>query len=662
MDLRKYIRKILSESLIGEDYPTQFDMNVFKSLKTFKERIEYCQSNLKRLNSGSSRIAYQIDDNKVLKLAKNKKGIEQNETEIDRGASGSYFSSILAQIFDSHPDGLWVEMELDRKINSGEFRMITKFQIEDIGKYLINFQKENSGQKSQYHLQQPLVDRLDNDEFVQQLREFVAGTDALAGDLGQISSYGVVNREGEDTLVLIDFGITTGIYKDFYTESKLNELIKKTINESVIKEYLTHDTVALKSYFSLTDEQHKQYLPEQFSYFFKDFLIEEGIEFEMPKTTVPSDYMDEPDVEVDQFEDDYELMNWLQRNNKELYNKFADYLFQKLKDNTLPIPEAEVPAWSYFDSPQLVKNQWLIHFTKDARSIAAEGFRYGVNEIDKLGLTTSLGEFEKKYGGYNFSYLLSDFQRYGYKGHGKYKYGDEAVIFRASGIKVWHHGDEEPQVIFYGNTATDIIPITEGENNKWAVRSSKTMKSLYEDDELQKIVDWISKNYEQYRKSLRESIEPALEEDTFNDQMAAYKKWKRKNVTIRGMSQGIGNKNGGGARFGSGLYTASLANKQMAKGYGDVYFVVNGRPKNPVKFKDANQAEIWLSNNITHKNYKNIRDFSKNTTIEAEMLKLGYDGLEVIGREIVNYNPENVLYFSNERQLIGYYEDNVESK
>ena len=497
--LRKYIRKVLSESLIGEDYLSQFDMNVFKSLKTFKERIEYCQKNLKRLNSGSSRIAYQIDDNKVLKLAKNKKGIEQNETEIDRGASGSYFSSILAQIFDSHPDGLWVEMELARKINPGEFRVITKFQIEDIGKYLINFQKENSGQKPPYHLQQPLVDRLDNDEFVQQLREFVAGTDALADDLGQISSYGVVNREGEDTLVLIDFGITTGIYKDFYSESKLSE--------SVIQEYLTHDTIALKRYFSLTDEQHKEYLPEQFSYFFKDFLIEEDIEFEMPKTTVPSDYMDEPDVEVDQFEDGYELMNWLQQNNKELYNKFADYLFEKIKNNTLPIPDSEFPAWSYFDSPQLVKNQWLIHFTKDARSIVVDGFKYGVDEIDKLGLTTSLGEFEKKYGGYNFSYLLSDFQRYGYKGYGKYKYGDEAVIFRASGIKVWHHGDEEPQVIFYGNTATDIIPITDGENNKWAVRSSKTMRSLYEDDELQKIVDWISKNYEQYRKSLKENEE-----------------------------------------------------------------------------------------------------------------------------------------------------------
>ena len=141
-----------------------------------------------------------------------------------------------------------------------------------------------------------------------------------------------------------------------------------------------------------------------------------------------------------------------------------------------------------------------------------------------------------------------------------------------------------------------------------------------------------------------------------------YKKWKRKNVTLRGVSEGVGNANGGSARFGSGLYTAALGNREMAKGYGTVYFVVNARPKNPMKFKDANHAEIWIQNRIIFKNYNDVREFNKHTTIEAEMLKLGYDGLEVIGREIVNYTPENVLYFSNERQLMMYYEDNIEKQ
>jgi hypothetical protein len=48
------------------------------------------------------------------------------------------------------------------------------------------------------------------------------------------------------------------------------------------------------------------------------------------------------------------------------------------------------------------------------------------------------------------------------------------------------------------------------------------------------------------------------------------------------------------------------------------------------------------------------------TTIKDEMLKLGYDGIEIKGREMVNYTPEDIMFFQNERQLIMYYENQVE--
>ena len=91
--LRKYIRKVLKESFIEEDYPSSFDMERFKSLTSFNARIKYCEEHLQRLGSGSSRIVYKIDDKKVLKLAKNKKGISQNGTEIGLG-NDSYLNWI----------------------------------------------------------------------------------------------------------------------------------------------------------------------------------------------------------------------------------------------------------------------------------------------------------------------------------------------------------------------------------------------------------------------------------------------------------------------------------------------------------------------------------------------------------------------------------------
>jgi hypothetical protein len=65
---------------------------------------------------------------------------------------------------------------------------------------------------------------------------------------------------------------------------------------------------------------------------------------------------------------------------------------------------------------------------------------------------------------------------------------------------VWHYGDEEPQVIFYGSTIKNIIPITSGENSKFGV-FSKNGKLLYENDDLTKIVKWIVNNYQQYHKN-----------------------------------------------------------------------------------------------------------------------------------------------------------------
>lgn len=278
--------------------------------------------------------------------------------------------------------------------------------------------------------------------------------------------------------------------------------IKKLLREGLLKEYISNQMIYLKDYFSMPESSKKAYLPHEYNYFFEDFLIEEDIDFEQPKEIKQSNYADEPEEYVDMFDSSVELIIWLENNNKELYDKFSDYLYNKIMNNELPIPEEEYPAWAYFDdNPILIKNQWLIHFTNNADSIAYEGFKYGAEDISKLGLTTRLSEFDKKYGGYNFSYLLSDFKKYGIRNRGGYKYGDEAVIFRASGIKLYHYGDEEPQVIFYGNTAKDIIAITKGDNSDYSIKS-KDDKILFENDDLETVVNWLIKNYNQYRKKL----------------------------------------------------------------------------------------------------------------------------------------------------------------
>lgn len=155
----------------------------------------------------------------------------------------------------------------------------------------------------------------------------------------------------------------------------------------------------------------------------------------------------------------------------------------------------------------------------------------------------------------------------------------------------------------------------------------------------------------------------------------SYSNWKRKNVTYRGIKNSEGalddsEGNSGVAMLGVGLY--STKDKKMARGYGKMYALVGAIPQNPKTFNSINEWEIWYYNVLVTNYYENNlkelgytrvdpRDFSKYTTIEAELQKMGYDGIIIKGREMVHYNPTGVRYFENERQLEQYYDNNLDT-
>ena len=140
----------------------------------------------------------------------------------------------------------------------------------------------------------------------------------------------------------------------------------------------------------------------------------------------------------------------------------------------------------------------------------------------------------------------------------------------------------------------------------------------------------------------------------------AYLKWKKANVTYRGMKK-LGRDNEVYGSFGKGLYTATLSNKAMAKTYGNLYFVVNAIPKKPKIVNSLNDAEIVRQGLIASFCKKNNVDYSpsffeNNTSMDVEMLKLGFDGLIIKGRELVHYEPKNVEYFKTEDEVKSYYD------
>ena len=201
---------------IDEDYPLSWNIEEFKNLKSFNKRIKYCEQNLQRISSGTSRIVYKIDETKVLKLAKNEKGIAQNKTEIN--FSEDYlWDMVVAKLFDYDEDGLWVEMELARKVTTSIWNNIVGIPI-DIFRDGTRFMEQQKGSlKTLYRLKEPeRMEELYENDFTSTILDLIANYDVGSGDFGKLSTYGLVNRDGKDEIVIIDYGLTNEVYDSYY--------------------------------------------------------------------------------------------------------------------------------------------------------------------------------------------------------------------------------------------------------------------------------------------------------------------------------------------------------------------------------------------------------------------------------------------------------------
>jgi len=192
-----------------------FNVNEFESIKSFNGRKEYADNNLQRLGSGSGRIVYAIDDNKVLKLAKNNKGIAQNQAEIN--LSNEYYENILAKVLDYDNNYLWIISERTKKITPTRFTQLTNVKLNDLNIFLRNYDAELHGKRPIFSMSKELNDELYNNEFVSELLNFISDTNSNVGDMARISTYGEINRKGTPMAVLNDYGLTHEVYDSFYS-------------------------------------------------------------------------------------------------------------------------------------------------------------------------------------------------------------------------------------------------------------------------------------------------------------------------------------------------------------------------------------------------------------------------------------------------------------
>jgi len=259
-----------------------------------------------------------------------------------------------------------------------------------------------------------------------------------------------------------------------------------------LNEYLQDDEVQLYNMFQMTWDEKYLECTYQWDYLLEDFLA-------IWKTDDP----EELEIIEDSDLESYDKLEKFDTIGSNIRKKFGRWIFDNI--NNMGIDD--IPSWIYFSEPKIIKNQWLIHCSDYASDIEKEGFTHGVDDINGLGLTTYIPHVAKSKGGFNFAYTVADFDRYG-KGwgrHGKhnFKYGSEAVIFKTSGVRVWHSGDGEYQTIFLGKKAKNIVYLQFDDSiDKWFITSKITKNILVKKEKISDIAEWLDINYAQYHKHL----------------------------------------------------------------------------------------------------------------------------------------------------------------
>ena len=207
-----------NELELKEEYPIDFNLKNFKELSSYSKKLNYAKEHLgKPIGNGTSRVVYRVDENKVLKLAKNQKGIAQNESE-SNWYNDSYYENIIAQVLDfDEENNYWVEMELAYRAKKSDFNKLWDIDFDKLHLYLLNKVAENNGRRRMFHIDKNVEEKFDENEYVGHLLSYIMDSGLVVGDAAKLNSWGIVHRPQGDYLVLIDFGCTNCVYKSYYS-------------------------------------------------------------------------------------------------------------------------------------------------------------------------------------------------------------------------------------------------------------------------------------------------------------------------------------------------------------------------------------------------------------------------------------------------------------
>ena len=110
-------------------------------------------------------------------------------------------------------------MELARKVTPKNFLQVIGFSFDDycrlINEDYYSFNPSARGLRLKPVSPELKAEMVEN-EFIQEILNFMRGYDIPVGDLMKMNSYGLVKRNGQDDIVMIDYGLNNSVWQDYY--------------------------------------------------------------------------------------------------------------------------------------------------------------------------------------------------------------------------------------------------------------------------------------------------------------------------------------------------------------------------------------------------------------------------------------------------------------
>lgn len=204
--------KILKK--INEAQDNNFSFDELSNINSFKGKYDYCIQHIGQpCGKGSSRVVFQLSDEKILKLAFNKKGIAQNEAE-----DMTYNYDTAPKIFECDNDYQWLVAEYVLPAKAQDFKICTGLAFKEFCKFIRSCYKHrfNKYDYDVYSIEE-YCEFMENNEDLMAFDDFIGNYEPPIGDLLRIKNYGMVLRDNHPTIVVLDNGLTHEVWKTYYS-------------------------------------------------------------------------------------------------------------------------------------------------------------------------------------------------------------------------------------------------------------------------------------------------------------------------------------------------------------------------------------------------------------------------------------------------------------